>query len=75
MGTMRCQCCLAIKPVRLEHDGQYYCGVWCAQAWGEHRRDVGLLAAARALEADERAAACLETRFEARVESCRTVER
>lgn len=58
-GTHRCKCCLRIRAVALEHGDHYYCSADCALAWGECQRDVGLLAAAKALRATE---ACAEAR-------------
>lgn len=56
-GTRRCKCCLRLRPVALEHGGHCYCSADCAQAWGEDQRNVGLLAAAKALRAVEACAA------------------
>lgn len=54
-ATMRCKCCLQIRPVWLEHGGYHYCSFSCAEAWGEELRTRGaaLTAAARFKQATE----------------------
>ncbi|MCA1824390.1 MAG: hypothetical protein LC640_09055 [Frankia sp.] len=56
-ATMRCKCCLNIRPVWMEYDGRHFCSYSCAEAWGECIQGRHLIAAARAKRDAERRAA------------------